>query len=253
MQPRIETVGQNLRMSGSSRLVVFTGAGISQESGISTFRDPGGLWERFRPEELATPEAFAARPEVVWRWYRWRFERVRAALPNPGHLAIASWQERFPSLVVVTQNVDRLHQRAGSRTVLELHGDLWTARCARCGEETEMEKALLLPKEPPRCDCGALLRPNVVWFGEGLPEETFASAYEAAAASDLFLVVGTSARVYPAAGLIEVAARAGATVIEVNREETPLSALASETFRGAAGEILPGLGAELDRWLRRAT
>ncbi len=163
-------------MNRAPSLVVFTGAGISQESGISTFRDPGGLWERFRPEELATPEAFAARPEVVWRWYCWRFDQVRQARPNPGHLAIASWQERFPSLVVVTQNVDRLHQRAGSRTVLELHGDLWTARCARCGEETEMESAMRLPGEPPRCACGGLLRPNVVWFGEGLPEETFERA-----------------------------------------------------------------------------
>jgi NAD-dependent deacetylase len=236
-------------MNRAPSLVVFTGAGISQESGISTFRDPGGLWDQFRPEELATPEAFAARPEVVWRWYRWRFDQVRRARPNAGHLAIASWQERFPSLVVVTQNVDRLHQRAGSRAVLELHGDLWTARCARCGEETEMERAMRLPGEPPRCACGGLLRPNVVWFGEGLPEETFERAYESAAASGLFLVVGTSARVYPAAGLIEVAARAGARIVEVNREETPLSGLATETLRGAAGEILPELGDRLAGWL----
>lgn len=237
-------------MDRSISVVVFTGAGTSQESGISTFRDPGGLWERFRPEELATPEAFAARPDVVWRWYRWRFETVRAAEPNPGHRAIASWQERFPSLLVVTQNVDRLHQRAGSREVVELHGDLWTARCARCAKRVTMEQALERPGEPPACACGGPLRPNVVWFGEMLPREAFLRADAAAAHCDLFVVVGTSARVYPAAGLIEVAAEGGATVIEVNREETPLSALATRTYRGAAGEILPELAGAIESWVR---
>ncbi len=237
-------------MDRAPSLVVFTGAGISQESGISTFRDPGGLWERFRPEELATPEAFAARPDVVWRWYRWRFERVRAAEPNPGHRAIASWQARFPSLLVVTQNVDRLHQRAGSPEVVELHGDLWTARCARCGKRVAMDRALELPGDPPACPCGGPLRPNVVWFGEMLPQEAFLRADAAAARCGLFVVVGTSARVYPAAGLIEVAAEGGATVIEVNREETPLSALATRTYRGLAGEILPGLTPEIEAWAK---
>ncbi len=238
-------------MAPPSSIVVFTGAGISQESGIPTFRDEEGqgLWERFRPEELATPEAFARHPEAVWRWYRWRFERVRAAEPNAGHRAIASWQERFPSLLVVTQNVDRLHQRAGSRDVVELHGDLWTARCERCAEGVEMERALEMPGEPPRCGCGGQLRPNVVWFGEMLPVEAFERAYRAAAACALLIVAGTSARVYPAAGLIEVAAAAGARLIEVNRDETPLSPLATRSFRGAAGEVLPRLGAELERWL----
>lgn len=237
-------------MDRAPSLVVFSGAGISQESGISTFRDPGGLWERFRPEELATPDAFAARPDVVWRWYRWRFEKIRAAEPNPGHRTIASWQERFPSLLVVTQNVDRLHQRAGSREVVELHGDLWTARCARCSRRVPMERALELAGEPPACACGGPLRPNVVWFGEMLPREAFLRADAAAACCGLFLVVGTSARVYPAAGLIEVAAEGGATVIEVNREETPLSQLAARTYRGAAGEILPRLTGEIESWAR---
>jgi len=237
-------------MDRAPSLVVFTGAGISQESGISTFRDPGGLWERFRPEDLATPEAFAEQPDLVWRWYRWRFDRIRAAEPNPGHRAIASWQERFASLLVVTQNVDRLHQRAGSHEVVELHGDLWTARCARCGKRVAMERAIELPGEPPACACGGLLRPNVVWFGEMLPQEAFLRADAAAAHCDLFVVVGTSARVYPAAGLIEVAAEGGATVIEVNREETPLSALATRTYRGAAGEILPELTAQIESWAK---
>lgn len=242
-------------MSRAARIVVFTGAGISQESGIDTFRDEEGkgLWERFRPEELATPAAFQARPETVWRWYRWRFEKLRAAEPNPGHLAIAAWQERFPSLLVVTQNVDRLHQRAGSRDVVELHGNLWTARCARCARRIEMERAMTLSdksgEEPPRCACGGRLRPNVVWFGETLPLDAFQRGQRAAAECDLLIVAGTSARVYPAAGLIEVAAGAGARVIEVNRDETPLSALATRSYRGRAGDILPLLGSELERLL----
>jgi NAD-dependent deacetylase len=239
-------------MPAGPRVVVFTGAGISQESGIPTFRDAGGLWETFRPEELATPEAFAARPGVVWRWYRWRFERVRAAEPNAGHREIARWQELFPSLLVATQNVDRLHQRAGSRDVVELHGDLWTARCERCGEETGMEEAIGRGGEPPLCACGGRLRPNVVWFGEMLPAAAFERAAEAAARADLFVVVGTSARVYPAAGLIEIAASSGAEVIEVNREATPLSPLAARTLRGAAGEVLPKLTPELERWRSRS-
>ncbi len=241
-------------MREAPTIVVFTGAGISQESGIPTFRDEEGrgLWERFRPEELATPEAFAAHPEVVWRWYRWRFEKVRAASPNAGHLAIASWQARFPTLLVVTQNVDRLHQRAGSRDVVELHGDLWTARCDRCGREVEMTAAIDMPGEPPRCGCGGRYRPNVVWFGETLPYAAFERAHRAAAGCDLLLVVGTSARVYPAAGLIEVAAAAGSAIVEVNRDETPLSPLATRTFRGAAGAVLPRLADELERWLSRS-
>lgn len=244
-------------MSGERpRVVVFTGAGVSQESGIPTFRDPGGLWESFRPEDLASPEAFAARPAVVWRWYRWRFERIRAARPNAAHEAIASWQDRFPSLLVVTQNVDRLHQRAGSRDVVELHGDIWTARCARCGEETEMERAIERgierAEEPPRCECGGPMRPNVVWFGEGLPPAAWQRGFDAALHCDLLVVVGTSAQVYPAAGLIEIAARRGAGVIEVNREETGLSALATRVHRGAAAEILPHLGPELAAWRCRS-
>jgi len=230
------------------RAVVFTGAGISQESGIGTFRGPGGLWERFRPEEVATPEAFAARPELVARWYAERFAAMRAAVPNPGHRAIASWEALFPSLVVVTQNIDRLHQRAGSRDVLELHGTLWVSRCARCRREVATES--LPPAEPPpaRCDCGGMFRPGVVWFGEALPLDVFARAEAEVAAADLFVAVGTSATVWPAAGLIELAAASGALLVEVNRDETPMSRLAALTRRGAAGEELPRLGEEWGRW-----
>lgn len=236
------------RVTAAERVVVFTGSGISQESGIGTFRGPGGLWERFRPEEVATPEAFAAHPERVSRWYAERFAAMRAAQPNPAHRAIAIWQELFPSLVVVTQNIDRLHQRAGSREVLELHGTLWVSRCARCGREMPTEELSPAEPSPVICSCGGLFRPSVVWFGEPLPMDVFRRAEEEASAADLFVVVGTSGTVWPAAGLIEVAAASGATLVEVNREETPFSDLAAATLRGAAGELLPGLTEEWSRW-----
>lgn len=235
-------------VSAAERVVVFTGSGISQESGIGTFRGPGGLWERFRPEELATPEAFAAHPERVARWYAERFAAMRTAEPNPAHRAIAIWQQLFPSLVVVTQNIDRLHQRAGAREVLELHGTLWISRCTRCGRELPTEELPRAEPPPAVCDCGGLFRPAVVWFGEALPSEVFRRAEEEAAAADLFVVVGTSGTVWPAAGLVEVAGASGATIVEVNREETALSELARVTLRGAAGELLPRLTEEWSRW-----
>jgi NAD-dependent deacetylase len=233
---------------GARRVVVFTGAGVSAESGLGTFRGPGGLWESFRPEELATPEAFAAHPERVARWYAERFEAMRRAEPNPAHRAIASWQRLFPSLVVVTQNIDRLHQRAGSSDVVELHGTLWTSRCARCGREVPTEELPAGEPPPARCGCGGPFRPGVVWFGEPLPHAAFRRAEEESAAADLFVVVGTSATVWPAAGLIEAAAASEATIIEVNRDETPVAPLAALSLRGAAGEILPRLTEEWTRW-----
>lgn len=240
-------VPTRFRPSRCPRLVVFTGAGVSAESGLGTFRDAGGLWERFRPEELATPEAFARDPGRVWRWYAERFAAMRAAEPNAAHREIASWERFFASVVVVTQNIDRLHQKAGSRDVLELHGTIWNARCGSCGFEIDMASAIdFAPGAgPPRCGCGGRLRPSVVWFGESLPLPAFERAAAAAEEADLFVAVGTSATVYPAAGLIELAAAAGARVYEVNREETPLSRLAHRTLRGAAGEMLPRLTAEL--------
>ncbi len=230
------------------RLVVFTGAGVSAESGLGTFRGPGGIWERVRPEELATPEAFARDPGRVWRWYADRFAAMRAAEPNAAHREIARWQERFASVVVVTQNIDRLHQRAGSRDVLELHGTIWEARCEACGFVIDMPTAIDLEPGggPPRCRCGGRMRPCVVWFGERLPEAPFERAADAAARADVILAVGTSATIYPAAGLVELAAASGAKVFEVNREATPLSRLAHRTIRKAAGEALPELTAELE-------
>ena len=238
------------RVARAARVVVFTGAGVSRESGLDTFRGAGGWWERYRAEDLATPEAFDRDPELVWRWYRERFVALRAAEPNAAHRTIASWRLGFPSLTVVTQNVDRLHQRAGSTDVLELHGTLWRVRCAGCGRESATEEALAPGVAVPRCGCGGRLRPAVVWFGESLPVGVFERAARAAEECDLFVAVGTSATVWPAAGLIEVAAAAGAVVLEVNPEPTPLSALAAATLAGPAGEVLPALDREIERWRR---
>ena len=230
------------RVRSAERVVVFSGAGVSRESGLDTFRGAGGLWERMRPEELATPQAFQADPEKVWRWYAWRYRRLAEALPNPAHHAIARLETVFPSSVVVTQNVDGLHRRAGSRNLLELHGTLAQACCNRCGSRREMGEAVAeSPEEPPACACGGRYRPAVVWFGELLPRETLDQASEATTACDLFLSVGTSATVYPAAGLIELAHRAGACLIEVNPEPTPFSGLMDLCLAAPAGEAMPAL------------
>ncbi|HEX4959913.1 MAG TPA: NAD-dependent deacylase [Thermoanaerobaculia bacterium] len=238
------------RLRTASRVVVFSGAGVSRESGLNTFRGQGGLWERMRPEELATPEAFAADPEKVWRWYAWRHGVLAAAQPNPAHVAIARLESVFPSYIVVTQNVDGLHQRAGSREVLELHGSLARAFCERCGRSREMGEAVAeSPERPPLCACGGRFRPAVVWFGEALPEEVFARAHEESAACDVFLSVGTSGM--PAAGLIELAHRGGALLIEVNPEPTPFSRLAALRLESPAGEALPALAAAIEALDRR--
>ena len=229
------------RVAAAERVVALTGAGISAESGLSTFRGQEGLWSRFRPEEMATPEAFARDPEAVWQWYGWRFGQVAGAAPNAGHRALVRFAALFPSLVLVTQNVDELHQRAGSESVLELHGTVMRARCTRCDYSEPMAGALgRSPGRPPECECGGRLRPAVVWFGEPLPPALMQAA-EAAGESDLFVSVGTSARVFPAAGLIEVAYQAGACVIEVNPEATAFSGMAHLRLAAPAGEALPAL------------
>lgn len=229
------------RAAEAERVVVLTGAGISAESGLSTFRGQEGLWSRFRPEEMATPEAFERDPEAVWQWYGWRFGQAAGAEPNRGHRALVRFAALFPSLVVVTQNVDELHQKAGSRDVLELHGTVMRARCTGCDYSEPMAGALeRSPGWPPACECGGRLRPAVVWFGEPLPP-ALGRAAEAAGAADLFVSVGTSARVFPAAGLIEVAHRAGACVIEVNPEATAFSGIAHVRLAAPAGEALPAL------------
>jgi NAD-dependent deacetylase len=224
------------RIKRARRICVLTGAGISAESGIPTFRGPGGLWRNFKAEDLATIEAFSRDPTLVWEWYESRREVIAGAEPNPAHYAIA----KLPHCTVITQNVDELHQRAGSPNVLEIHGSIWKLRCMRCGT-TRKELSVPLPEIPPRCECGGVLRPGVVWFGEELPFDVWDNAQQAVDNCDVLLVVGTSAVVYPAASLVPFAKLAGALVVEVNPDETPLSAEVDHTIRGRAGEVLPQL------------
>jgi NAD-dependent deacetylase len=222
------------------RIVAFTGAGISAESGIPTFRGPGGLWRTFSAEDLATPDAFRRDPKLVWEWYDWRRGLMAKAQPNPGHLALAELEQRVPRFTLITQNIDGLHDRAGSRAILKLHGDIWRLRCTGCGAETDDFRSPL-PELPPRCGCGAMLRPGVVWFGEMLPHEVWVRAEEASSLADVFLTIGTSALVHPAAGLIDVARAGGAVIVEINPDATPYSDIARYSIRARAGEVLPGL------------
>lgn len=224
---------------------MLSGAGISAESGVPTFRDDkNGLWARFDPYELASIDGWLQNPERVWGWYLWRHYLASCVEPNPGHRAIAAWQDHA-EVTVVTQNVDNLHERAGSDPVHHVHGSIFEFRCADCalpytGQLPDMsEPALEL--EPPSCSCGGLIRPDVVWFGEQLPEEPWQRAVEATQAADVLVVVGTSAIVYPAAGLPELALARGATVVEVNPEPTPLSPSATISLRETASQALPGL------------
>jgi NAD-dependent deacetylase len=225
-------------------MVVLTGSGISAESGVPTFREAQtGLWERFDPQELATPEAFERDPGLVWDWYAWRRSLVAQAAPNPGHLALAEMQDLGQKFTLVTQNVDGLHQRAGSRGVIELHGNILRTRCSVEGVDVEEYEE---GESPPVCPfCGAPLRPDVVWFGEMLPSEALDAASEAARGADLFLSVGTSSLVYPAAALPHEALESGATLVEINPGETPLTPHAEYALRGTAGDVLPRLIREL--------
>jgi len=236
------------RLGTARRAMVFSGAGVSKESGLDTFRGAGGLWERMRPEDLATPEAFDADPGMVWRWYAWRWRTASGAEPNAAHRALVRWEELFPSFLLATQNVDGLHARAGSRSLVELHGTLIEAKCERCGRRRDMGEAIAeSPEEPPRCACGGRFRPAVVWFGENLDPDVLGRSAREAARCDLFLSVGTSSTVYPAAGLIEQAWRGGACVIEVNPEATPFSRMVHLQIAAPAGEAVPRLTEEVER------
>ncbi|MEW6319896.1 MAG: NAD-dependent deacylase [Acidobacteriota bacterium] len=228
-------------MRAAERIVVLTGAGISAESGIPVFRGADGLWRRYRPEELATPEAFRERPSLVWEWYLWRRARIAEARPNAGHDALARLARRRPGVTLLTQNVDGLHQRAGTERPVELHGNLWRVRCAAgCGMSV-LDAHDRPPRAELRCACGAWLRPGVVWFGEQLPADAVAAAIEAMEQANLVLVVGTSSVVYPVAALPAMAARRGARVVEVNVEDTPLTGAADAVLRGPAAAVLPAL------------
>jgi NAD-dependent deacetylase len=228
---------------GAARTVtVLTGAGVSAESGLATFRGGDGLWEGHRVEEVATPSAFARNPELVWRFYNLRRAALRTARPNAGHRALAALEDRLGSerLTLATQNVDGLHRAAGSRNVLELHGSLAVVRCTGCGKADDRGTEPLA--DLPRCAaCDSLLRPGVVWFEEPLPEDVWQAAQRAVDRCEVFLVVGTSAIVFPAAGLVRSARNAGAKVIEVNLEPTAASRDADIGLYGPAGQILPEL------------
>ena len=227
-------------LAQAASVAVLTGAGISAESGVPTFRGPGGLWKDYKPEELATPEAFAKSPALVWEWYNWRRELISKALPNAAHKALVQLEIKKRQYTLITQNVDGLHDRAGSGRMLKLHGDIWRMRCTECGANWPDRRAPL-PKIPPHCACGGLARPGVVWFGEPLPEGMMMEAEHAALSAEVFLVIGTSAAVYPAAGLIPFARQAGAKAIEINTEETPFTAMVDCALRGPAGDLLPKL------------
>jgi NAD-dependent deacetylase len=227
-------------VGAAQSVAVLTGAGVSAESGIPTFRGAGGLWKNFRAEDLATPQAFARDPMLVWEWYDWRRQQIAKAQPNAGHAALVKLEERSPRFALITQNVDGLHDLAGSRRILKLHGDIWQLRCTAC-RAVWTERRSPLGELPPRCGCGALARPGVVWFGEPLPDGIMTEAENAASSADVFIVAGTSAVVYPAAGLVPYARRAGAKVIEVNPEETAFSTSVDCWLRGKSGEILPQL------------
>ncbi len=233
-------------LAAAERVVVLTGAGISAESGVPTFREAQtGLWAQYDPRELATPQAFARNPRLVWEWYDWRRKLIQQAKPNLAHYALVDLEQALPTFLLVTQNIDGFHWLAGSRDMIELHGNIARTRCYEEGhvvswwEETD--------ELPPRCPhCGGPLRPDVVWFGEGISEQALRSAFDAAAACDLFISVGTSAMVQPAAGLPLLAKRMGARVLEINPAQTALSVIADWSLQDKASNLLPQLVRRLD-------
>ena len=226
-------------LRGAGRIAVLTGAGVSAESGVPTFRGDGGLWRTYRAEDLATPDAFARDPKLVWEWYDWRRGLMAKCRPNPAHEALVTIENRGHPFALITQNVDGLHKLAGSRNLILLHGEIWTIRCTACGAERD-DRTSPLPELPPKCRCGGLERPGVVWFGEAMPEGAMQRAAQDVSSAELLLVVGTSAVVWPAAGLIPLAIEAGVPVVEINPDATGFSS-AVLSLRGKAGEILPAL------------
>jgi len=232
----LKDVVEYLRQNPVHRVAILTGAGISAESGVPTLRRPGGLWRNYRPEDLATPEAFRRDPSLIWSWYEWRRDLIRKAQPNAAHEAIARLEHaRSVVSTVITQNVDGLHIRAGSTSVIELHGNLFRVRCLADGKVRSAPDPF--PTLLPRCECGALLRPDVVWFGEPLSKELLDRAIQAIEVADILLIVGTSGVVYPAAGLAGEMRRGRS--IEINPEATPLSRVCDDSLRDSAVTTVP--------------
>lgn len=241
-------------LSAASQIAVLTGAGVSKESGVPTFRDAQtGLWAKYDPQQLATPNAFLTNPKLVWDWYTFRREMVAAAKPNPGHVALAQLQQHRPSTTIITQNVDDLHEQAGSSDVIHLHGSIAENRCfANCqGEPTLIDVETLEWDHafgPPSCPhCGRHVRPNVIWFGELLPHHAIDAAMQASQDCDVMLVVGTSGLVTPAASLPPLAQAHGAAIIEINPDNTPLTRIADIKLDGPSGEIMPQVLAAMER------
>ncbi|HSG26844.1 MAG TPA: NAD-dependent deacylase [Candidatus Krumholzibacterium sp.] len=227
------------RIARSTRMVASTGSGISRESGIRTFRESDGLWNEYRPEDLATREGFLRDPGLVWRWYRERLMKAREHEPNPGHYALARLEEALPWFMLVTQNIDDLHRRAGSSRIVELHGNINRYRCLEHGHPAGFDPAW--GDEPPVCRCGSMIRPDVVWFGEPLPRGELETAFTESSRCDVFLIVGTSGLVQPAAQLPLIAASSGAFLIEVNVEESALTSSVDVFIKGRSGEVLPAI------------
>ena len=239
MDDAIVRLGQLIE--ASHRITVVTGAGVSAASGVPTFRGAGGLWRTFRAEELATPSAFRRDPQLVWEWYEWRRGIISGCQPNAAHRAIAAWSRRA-GFILITQNVDGLHERAATANVLRYHGSIWRLRCcADCGQPEWEDRRTPLPHLPPSCPaCGALARPGVVWFGEPI-DPAVAAAAEAASACDLFLSIGTSSVVHPAAAILGMARRHGATTVEINPDATPSSESVDLVIRLPAEEALASM------------
>ena len=238
--PRNALLEARERLTRARSVTVLTGAGISADSGVPTFRGTDGLWRNFRAEDLATPEAFGRDPRLVWEWYNWRRELIATKTPNAAHRALAGLERRVETFWLITQNVDGLHRAAGSLKLSEIHGNIWKVRCTACGE-IEENRAVPIPILPPCGRCAAVLRPHIVWFGEALAEEDLRRSYEALKRCEVFLIVGTSGVVYPAASFAPVAKAAGAFVIEINVEATPHDGLVDAALQGRAKDIVPAL------------
>ena len=239
------------RLASAQNVVAFTGAGVSAESGVPTFRGPDGIWAKFKPEELASMDAFMRNPALVWEWYSHRRAIITSVHPNAGHLALAAMEKLFRRVTVVTQNIDNLHRRAGSTRVFELHGNIERSYCMQCGkkypEVQTPERGAV-----PRCACGGTIRPDVVWFGEMLPEDEWEASVDATTSADVFLSIGTSGVVYPAASLPFLAKRSGAALIEINPEPTPLTGSADWFLQGSSGEFLPALHQGVQQVMKKA-
>jgi len=230
----------------SKSLFILTGAGISAESGIPTFRGSDGLWKNYSAIDLATPEAFEKNPELVWEWYHWRQKIILNAEPNPAHYSVVDLEKKFNQFLLLTQNVDNLHRRAGSQNVLELHGNIFRARCLSCGAIVghEIKPGGKIDNQP-KCACGGLLRPDVVWFGESIPQDIWQQSLKFLSTADTAIISGTSGVVWPAAAIPEMAKRHKVKTIEINLEPTPISSIVDVSILGKAGEILPQIVSEI--------